>query len=64
VRKLLGRLIPAESVSIKEPGRDWSDYVRNLADAAVERGDVPATQADLRSLRSDLVELALPRHGA
>ena len=47
-----------------EPGGDWSDYVRNLADAAVERGDVPATQADLKSLRSNLVELALPRHGA
>ena len=56
VRKLLGRLIPAENASIKEPGRDWSDYVGNLADAAVERGDVPATQADLRSLRSNLVE--------
>ena len=56
VRKLLERLILVEQVSIKESGRDWSEYVRDLADAAVERGDVPVTQDGLRRLRSSLVE--------
>ena len=56
VRKLLGRIIRAESVVIKESGRDWSDYVRDLADVAVARGDDPATLADLRKLRSNLVK--------
>ena len=51
VRKLLERPILAENASTREPGRDWSEYVRNLADAAVERGDMPATQTDLRQLR-------------
>ena len=56
MRKLLGRIIPAESVSIKESGRDWSEYVRGLADGAVERGGESATQEDLDSLRRHLVE--------
>ena len=56
LRRLLERLIPAENASTKESGRDWSEYMRNLTDAAVERGYVPATQADLRQLRSNLVE--------
>jgi len=56
VRKLLGRIIPAEGISIKESGRDWSGYVRGLSDDAVAGADEPATQEDLDSLRRHLVE--------